>query len=74
MFLTAPENCSEASVGGEKFIMDENGQIEVPDDGYFAAALAPHGFVQPTPPDDTIDGALAPSGGAKKQRKKPGRK
>lgn len=49
MKFKAPEGCTGISVGGEFFTVNEKGLIEVPDDGNYAAMLAPHGFehVQP---------------------------
>lgn len=46
MKYQAPEGSTGISVGGQQFNVDENGLIEVPDDGDYHAMLAPHGFVQ----------------------------
>lgn len=48
MKYNAPEGCTGISVGGEQFNVDENGQIEVPDNGDYHSLLAPHGF-KPVP-------------------------
>ncbi|MCL2658769.1 MAG: hypothetical protein FWD62_15440 [Betaproteobacteria bacterium] len=44
MKLQGPKGCGGASVGGQFFQADKNGVIEVPDEGGYAAMLAPHGF------------------------------
>ena len=49
MKYEAPAGCNGVSVGGEQFNTDAEGFITVPDDGDYAALLAPHGFT-PVPP------------------------
>jgi hypothetical protein len=44
MKLQGPKGCNGASVGGQFFQADDNGVIDVPDDGNYLSALAPHGF------------------------------
>lgn len=64
MKYQAPEGCSGVSVGGEQFNVDDNGHIEVPDDGDYHGLLAPHGFT-PAPQAKKSEAELAAEAEAK---------
>ena len=58
MKFQGPKDTGGASIGGQFFPADENGVIEVPDDGEYASALAPHGFyVMPPEAAPAAEGA-----------------